>query len=108
MIKADYLTFYSKYYYDMIITNPPFNIAIDIMNKALDDVGYGGFVIMLLRISILESKKRFEFWKNNMPKYIFLHHKRMSFTDNGKTDSDAYAHFVWQKGYVGDTKLFVI
>ncbi|HBF3986180.1 TPA: hypothetical protein KOD80_004273 [Clostridioides difficile] len=34
-----------------------------------------------------------------MPKYIFVHNRRMSFTDDGKTDSIEYAHFVWQKGY---------
>ena len=32
-----------------------------------------------------------------MPKYIFVHHQRMSFTEDKKTDSIEYAHFVWQK-----------
>ena len=34
-----------------------------------------------------------------MPKYCFVHHRRISFTDDRKTDSIEYAHFVWQKGY---------
>ena len=34
-----------------------------------------------------------------MPEYIFVHHKRMSFIEGGGTDSVAYAHYVWRKGY---------
>lgn len=98
-IKDDYLHIDCKNTYDMIITNPPFNISLDIIKKALDDVKDNGYVVMLLRLNYLEGKTRKEFWKNNMAKYIFVHSKRMSFTDDGKTDSIAYAHYVWQKGY---------
>ncbi len=72
---------------------------MDIINKALNDVREGGFVIMLLRLNYLGGKVRQRLWGNNMPKYIFVHNRRMSFTDDGKTDSIEYAHFVWQKGY---------
>ncbi|HGT1414611.1 TPA: hypothetical protein ACMV83_002360 [Clostridioides difficile] len=98
-LKQDYLRFQPKEKYDVIITNPPFNISLNIINKALNDVKEDGFVIMLLRLNSLGGKVRQELWRNNMPKYIFVHNKRMSFTDNGKTDSIEYAHFVWQKGY---------
>lgn len=107
-IKDDYLLVDCKNKYDVIITNPPFNIAIDIINKAISDVKPNGFVIMLLRLNFLGSKQRFQFWQNNKPKYIFVHHKRMSFVKGGGTDSVEYAHFVWQKGNRDDTKLFVI
>lgn len=98
-IKADYLTYDCKNKYDVIITNPPFSLALPIIKKALNDVKNNGFVIMLLRLNFLEGKSRFNFWQQNMPKYIFVHHKRMSFTDDGKTDSIAYAHYCFQKGY---------
>lgn len=98
-LKQDYLEFQPEEKYDVIITNPPFNISLDIINKALSDVKEDGFVIMLLRLNYLGGKIRQELWKNNMPKYIFVHNKRMSFTDDKKTDSIEYAHFVWQKGY---------
>ena len=107
-VKTDYLNYICKDIFDVIITNPPFNIAIDIINKAISDVKPNGFVIMLLRLNFLGSKQRFEFWQNNKPKYIFVHHKRMSFIKNGGTDSVEYAHFVWQKGNKDNTKLFVI
>lgn len=98
-IKADYLTYELPVKPKVVITNPPFNIAMDIINKALEDVADGGFVVMLLRLNFLETKTRKEFFDNHMPKYIFVHHKRMSFTDKGGTDSVAYCHMVWQKGY---------
>jgi hypothetical protein len=98
-IKTDYLKYNCKDKYDVIITNPPFNIALDIIKKALDDVKNNGYVIMLLRLNFFEGKLRKNFWLNNMAKYAFVHSKRISFTDKGSTDSIAYMHCVWQKGY---------
>lgn len=98
-IKGDYLNIDCKRKYNVIITNPPFNISLDIIKKALSDVYFGGWVIMLLRLNYFGSIQRYNFWKQNMPKYTFVHHKRMSFTDNNKTDSIEYCHMVWQKGY---------
>ena len=51
----------------MIITNPPFNIALDIIKKAIDDVKVGGSVIMLLRLNFYGSAKRKEFLKKICP-----------------------------------------
>ena len=97
-IKADYLTYDLSYKLDMIITNPPFGIALDIIRKSLNDVKENGWVIMLLRLNFFESKQRKEFFDTYMPRYAFVHHRRMSFTENGVTDSVAYMHCVWQKG----------
>lgn len=83
----------------IIITNPPFNIALEIIEKALDDVVDGGYIIMLLRLNFLETKARKEFFDKYMPEYIYVHHKRMSFVEGKGTDSVAYAHFVWHKGH---------
>ena len=71
-IKGDYLTLDLKGKYDVIITNPPFNISKDIILKALDDVKEGGFVIMLLRLNYFGGKVRQDLWTNHMPKYCFV------------------------------------
>ena len=97
--KGDYLHMDYTNKMDMIITNPPFSLALDIIKKSLEDVREGGFVIMLLRLNYFGGKARKELWEKQMPKYCFVHHKRISFTDDRKTDSIEYAHFVWQKGY---------
>ena len=83
--------------YDMIITNPPFNLALPIIEKALFDVRVGGYVIMLLRLNFFGTKARKPFFDKYMPKYAFVHNKRMSFTKGGGTDSIEYMHCVWQK-----------
>jgi len=101
-IKADYLKFDVKsingYPPDIIITNPPFDLTQEFIEKALDDVSDGGYVIMLLRLNFFGSQKRKEFWKNKMALYCFVHSKRMSFTPDGKTDSVEYSHMIWRKG----------
>jgi hypothetical protein len=97
--KTDYLKLKLNRQVDMIITNPPFNIALDIIKKALNDTKEGGWVIMLLRLNFFETKERKPFWEENMSEYAFVHHKRMSFTDKGGTDSVAYMHCCWRKGY---------
>ena len=108
-IISDYRDFKTKKDYDLIITNPPFKIARDVIEKGLKDVTKGGFVVMLLRLNYFGTQKRFDLWQDQLPKYCFVHHKRMSFTEDGKTDSIEYCHMVWQKGYYPDfTKLKVI
>lgn len=94
--------------YKVVITNPPFNIAEDIIKKSFEFVEEGGYVIMLLRLNFFGSKKRKEFWQNNMPILTFVHRERISFT-NGQTDSIEYMHCVWKKGVTQNfTKLSII
>ena len=80
-IKCDFLTYQSSEKYNVIITNPPFNIAEEIIKKAFEFVDDNGYVIMLLRLNFFGSKKRKEFWKNNMPILTFVHRERISFTN---------------------------
>lgn len=106
---GDYLEYECKDKYDLVISNPPFNLALEFIQKALDDVKDNGYVIMLLRLNFLEGLKRKDLlWDNIMPKYIFVHSKRMSFTDSGKTDSVAYAHYVFKKDYTSKSSSMVI
>lgn len=94
---------------DIIITNPPFFLAVEIIEKALNDVVNGGYVVMLLRLNFFGSKGRKKLFEKHMPKYTYVNSKRISFTENGGTDSIEYAHFVWEKGYKPQfTKLKVI
>lgn len=97
-IKADYLTWTPQKQYNIIITNPPFNLALEIIQKALCDVADKGLVIMLLRLNFFGSQKRSAWLKNNMPSWCYVHSKRMSFSDCGGTDSIEYMHAVWVRG----------
>jgi len=105
---GDYLTTPTPGF-DVIITNPPFYLAKEIIEKALSEVNDGGYVVMLLRLNFLGSKDRRAFFEKHMPESIYVHHKRMCFTEDRKTDSIEYAHFVWRKGYTGQySKLYMI
>ncbi len=108
-----YITDYSDYQdtdeqYDMVITNPPFAIAREIIEKSLSVVKEWWFVIMLLRLNYIWSADRAEFWKKNKPYAIYADNKRMSFTPDGWTDSIEYAHFVWKKWENPDFAKFYI
>ena len=106
--KEDYLLADSKGY-DVIITNPPFYDALQIIKKALQDVNDSGYVVMLLRLNFFGSNQRLPFWQAQLPIWSYVHHRRFSFTDNGKTDSIEYMHAVWQKNNSPDfTMLKVI
>jgi hypothetical protein len=110
-IKADYLSYSFEGFQkpSIIITNPPFNIAQQIIEKALYDVEDKGYVIMLLRLNFFGSQRRLDFWHKQMPVRAYVHSQRMSFTDNGSTDSIEYMHCIWQKGvYPQFTQLMVI
>lgn len=95
-IKQDYINFDIQIKPDIIITNPPFYIAQEVINKALKDIKENGIVIMLLRLNFLGSQKRRNWWHTNMPNLCYVHPKRMSFIPGTrKTDSIEYAHFIW-------------
>ena len=116
-IREDSLAKYKQNYlltdipkvFDVIITNPPFNLAMEIIEKALQDVVDAGYVVMLLRLNFFGSKRRKPFFDKFPPLATYVHSKRISFTEEGTTDSIEYMHCIWQKGLnTTYTKLRVI
>lgn len=89
----DYLTFDDLFLpkNSIIITNPPFSLALEFLTKSLKEAGT---VCYLLPLNFLGSKKRYEFWLENPPTQLFPLSKRPSFTGKG-TDACDYAWFVW-------------
>jgi hypothetical protein len=84
-------------FYDVIITNPPFDIATQIIETAHLYTRHKGIIVMLLRLNFWGSIQRQPFFQKYPPAYCFIHPRRMSFTPDNKTDSIEYAHFVWVK-----------
>ena len=84
--------------YDNIVTNPPFNIAEDILEHALKITSQK--VCLLLRTAFLESRRRYEkFYKNNPPAMILIFSERLSIYPKGYPvkggGTTSYAWFVW-------------
>ena len=88
---------------DIIITNPPFKLAKEFLEKSLQEADV---CIYLLRLGFLESKKRLEFNQQNPPTNLIVLSARPSFVAGG-TDKTAYAWYVYDpKQRLGLTQPF--
>lgn len=89
---------------DNIITNPPFNLAEKLARKFVRVTD--NKVALLLRLSFLESARRYAFFEEYAPTRIYIFTERVSMypakTAKSKkkkaTGTVAYAWFVWEKG----------
>jgi len=107
-VVGDFLDENITYYNGDIVTNPPFSLASEFVQKALNIVPTGRKVCMFLRLLFLEGKKRQELFKKYPPETIYVFSNRINCAKNGdfktyKRSAIAYAWFVWVKGYAGET-----
>ena len=68
---------------DLVVTNPPFNVAMEILQHAYKYSRYG--VVLLLRHSFIEpTNKRGEWFKEHPPNFVRIYGSpRPSFTNKG-------------------------
>ena len=114
-IVHDYLTWKTDKKFDCIITNPPYSLAKEFVEKSMtllndgyDEDGYpNGQLIMFLKIQFLEGAKRKELFEKYPPKYIYVFRNRMSTWNNGEplgpngkrwATTMCHAWFIWEKG----------
>lgn len=93
-----------------IITNPPFKLAMPFLRKSLELTPEGGKVAFLLRLAFLEGKERGKFFAEQPPQTVYVFSERVHMYSNGESAGKAggmiaFAWFVWQKGYRGNTRL---
>lgn len=94
-----------------IITNPPYKYATEFIYKALELIPAGNKVAMFLKIQFLEGKKRKKLFEKYPPKTIYVSSSRLLCAKNalfeemiaGGGSAVAYAWYIWEKGYNGDT-----
>lgn len=95
--------------FNTVITNPPFSLAKEFIEKGLEIADK--YVIMLCKIQLLEGLKRKDMFLNTPLKYIYVHTTRQATWKEGKpTDSKGkkwattmcLAWFVWDKEYEGE------
>jgi hypothetical protein len=87
----DYLKCGFSSHVDGIITNPPFSLATDFIDRSLSEADFFAY---LLRLNFWGSKKRKGWWQGKSPSHQFTLSERPSFTGKG-TDATEYAWFVW-------------
>lgn len=97
-----------------ILTNPPYKYAKDFVVKSLGMLSPGCRCYMFLKLTFLESKARYaELFKNNPPRRIHVFSERILCAKNGDFERMrksggscvAFAWFVWEKGYQGETTV---
>ena len=88
-------------HYDNIITNPPYFCAKDFILKALELSD--GKVIMLLKLSFLESADRYPFFRDSPLRTVYVFSKRVNpypeWVSSNVSGTIAYAWYVWEKWY---------
>jgi hypothetical protein len=78
----------------VVITNPPYRIAWEVLHKSLREFP-DSYIVLLLRLNFVSSQARHPFMTAYMPD-IYVLPNRPGFKGWGKTDSPEYAWFVWQ------------
>lgn len=111
-IKENFLTWKCETPYDLIITNPPYSLAKEFVEKGMECLYNGGYMCMFLKIQFLESAKRKELFDKYPPKYIYVFRNRMPTWNNRQPKNPkigkkwattmCYAWFVWEKGSISE------
>lgn len=109
--QMDFLFFNTEPWDGDIITNPPYRLAKEFVYQALTIIRGGYKVCMFLRLQFLEGQERRKLFEEFPPKVVYVFSSRMLCAKDGDFEKDkcnsavAYAWFVWEKGYKGETIL---
>ena len=83
---------------DVIITNPPFSLTEEFIEKSMSELAPDGTLIYLQRLNYLGSIKRIPFWNRvGFPNKTPIIVPRPRFVNNG-SDSCEYSWFIWDRG----------
>ena len=93
-------------YFDSVITNPPFSLACEFVEKGLRWVKPNCYVTVLHRLNWLGTGKR-STWQESMPlHYVIIIANRPTFEmddrDKNVSDTYEYAFFAYRAGYSGE------
>ena len=99
-----------------IVTNPPYSMAKEFVEHAMEIVTDGHKVAMFLKLTFLEGQSRRELFKKYPPKTVYVSTSRIGCAKNGEFKKDkngnlkadsavAYCWYIWQKGFNGEPKI---
>ena len=99
-----------------ILTNPPFKLAKQFIEKSMEVLPIGRKAFMFLKIQFLETETRKKLFEKYPPKFVIINSERISCAMNGEFDkyfkfdevkrkytggTQCYCWFVFEKGYQG-------
>jgi hypothetical protein len=96
-----------------IITNPPYKLAYEFIEKGMELITEGNKVCMFLKLQFLEGKKRKELFKKYPLKTLYVSSSRILCAKNGEFEkmkagggsAVAYGWYVFEKGYKGEPTI---
>lgn len=95
-----------------IITNPPYILAQEFVEHAMEILPEAGKLAMFLKLTFLEGKKRKEMFKKWPPRTVYVFSSRIHCAKNADFEkmretgsAVAYCWYVWEKGYTGETVI---
>ena len=88
-VQQDNLELFSKIGTHIVISNPPYYLAMEAAKWCIENADYS---FLLLRLNWLSSRGRRDFLSDAKPD-IYILPDRPSFTEDGKTDGTEYAWF---------------
>lgn len=105
---ADFLALDNIEWNGDIVTNPPYAYAQEFVEKALQIIPEGHKVAFFLKLTFLEGKGRRHLFQTQPPVRVWVSSSRLLCAMNGEFEklsgsATAYAWFIWEKGYKGDT-----
>jgi hypothetical protein len=107
----DFLSIDNLHFDGNIITNPPYKYATDFIYKSLQIIPDRRKIAMFLKVQFMEGKERKRLFTEFPPKVIYISSSRIMCAKNGEFErmkqgggsAVAYAWYVWEKGYKGNT-----
>ena len=98
---------------DIILTNPPYSLATEFAEHALEILPDGGLYIAFMNISYLTGKKRYErlYSRHTLREVYIFSGRIMCYRNNDRENfsGSSFANFAWyvfQKGYTGNPTLY--
>jgi len=88
---------------EFVITNPPFNCALPIVQQGVEKAKWAA--AFLLRLSFLEPTFDRGGWLRDNPPTRIIVLPRISFTEDGKTDSVTCAWMIWDKRFADSREV---
>ena len=106
----NFLTNTELYHNGDVVTNPPYTYAQEFVKNALERIDIGRKVCMFLKVLFLEGQRRKKFFEKYPPQTVYISSSRINCAKNGdfvtyNSSAIAYAWFIWQKGYKGETVI---
>lgn len=106
--QADFLDINIQERFDGIISNPPYSLASQMIDKCISLLNTNGYLFMFLKVQFLEGSTRRDLFDKYPPKYIYVYRNRATPWHNGSAvnptngqpwaSTICFAWFIWQKG----------